>query len=330
MHTLVLTAAGRSTRYPDTRPKWSLTHPSGDIMAVEAIKKTTGYHRLIVAMNTDDLGKYGVDNVRQEFELGLDRRTEIINVGNTKTQTETLHRALMLGEVSDSFTVRECDNAFTYCCQNENLVSTVDLQEYQFPVIAKNKSYVECSAFGRINALREKRVASQYFCCGAYSMRVSDWDYMYGKQSFISEVIHDLVKNGTHFEARRVLDYVDWGTQEDWDRYCAEFVTLFVDIDGVLVESSHRSFHPRWCETNVIQENVDALNSLKNAYVILTTSRPEGHRLHTEIQLNGVRYDRLIMGLPVCRRVLINDRTRHDTASAINLIRNSKDLEKLL
>ena len=37
MH-LILPAAGQSTRFPNTRPKWMLTHPGGNMMVVEAIR----------------------------------------------------------------------------------------------------------------------------------------------------------------------------------------------------------------------------------------------------------------------------------------------------
>ena len=32
MRTLLVPAAGRSSRYPDLRPKWVLTHPTGKLM----------------------------------------------------------------------------------------------------------------------------------------------------------------------------------------------------------------------------------------------------------------------------------------------------------
>ena len=38
MITMILPIAGRSSRFPNANPKWSLTHPRGDMMVVEAIK----------------------------------------------------------------------------------------------------------------------------------------------------------------------------------------------------------------------------------------------------------------------------------------------------
>ena len=39
MKSLIIPMAGQSSRFPDTRPKWMLTHPmSGDLMCVESLK----------------------------------------------------------------------------------------------------------------------------------------------------------------------------------------------------------------------------------------------------------------------------------------------------
>ena len=34
---LIVPMAGRSSRFPEVRPKWMLTHPNGRFMAIEAI-----------------------------------------------------------------------------------------------------------------------------------------------------------------------------------------------------------------------------------------------------------------------------------------------------
>jgi hypothetical protein len=64
----------------------------------------------------------------------------------------------------------------------------------------------------------------------------------------------------------------------------------------------------------------------KDYYIILTTARPEGCRSTTESQLvsYGLFWDKLVMGLPVGPRVLINDvkPSGLQTAIAVNLLRN--------
>jgi len=38
MTNLLIPIAGRSSRFPDMKPKWMLTHPRGHMMVIEAIK----------------------------------------------------------------------------------------------------------------------------------------------------------------------------------------------------------------------------------------------------------------------------------------------------
>ena len=35
---IIIPIAGQSSRFPDMKPKWMLTHPQGDFMVIEAIK----------------------------------------------------------------------------------------------------------------------------------------------------------------------------------------------------------------------------------------------------------------------------------------------------
>lgn len=105
--------------------------------------------------------------------------------------------------------------------------------------------------------------------------------------------------------------------------------TIFCDIDGTL-------FYHRDSLSDMISHKPHLLNGVlekfqewreKDYFIILTTARPEGTRIQTELQLKSVNifYDKLIMGLPVGPRVVINDMKPNGmiTAEAINLKRNS-------
>ena len=41
MSTLIIPCAGRSSRYPNLRPKWLLTHPDGDLMLEKVVDALT-------------------------------------------------------------------------------------------------------------------------------------------------------------------------------------------------------------------------------------------------------------------------------------------------
>jgi hypothetical protein len=106
--------------------------------------------------------------------------------------------------------------------------------------------------------------------------------------------------------------------------------TIFCDIDGTLLKHHgdgclYKAMkNPPELLPNVI-ETIDRWKY--NEYrVILTTGRPESMRKRTEEQLDmvGIFYDMLIMGLPHGERVVVNDSKPklHDTAIGIVVERN--------
>jgi len=336
MHTLLLTCAGKSTRFPNYRPKWAITHPSGNLLAAEAIRGIRGYTRLVVVLREDHMESYGRERIEHEFSLA-GFKAEVVSVPETGSQVETVLRALH--HVSGVFTVKDCDNYFRLDLGGENSVAVVDLHTCG-PMNAGNKSYAQVDG-ERVVHLREKEIISATFCCGAYSFSSATHflaGALTGQPEYLSQVMNNLCAAGEVVVAKSAQGYVDWGTEEDWQAYTRRFKTLFVDIDGVLCESSHRSFAPAWGTTPAIAENVKAINAQHETgavEVILTTSRGEFARAVTEEQLAraGLRYDRLIMGLRNCPRVLINDaesKRAEKTAFAVNLERDAPDLARLL
>ena len=57
MATLILPCAGKSTRFKNTRPKWSLTHPYGELMLIQGIKglELDKYEKIIHAIKKHEL-----------------------------------------------------------------------------------------------------------------------------------------------------------------------------------------------------------------------------------------------------------------------------------
>jgi phosphatidate phosphatase PAH1 len=105
--------------------------------------------------------------------------------------------------------------------------------------------------------------------------------------------------------------------------------TIFCDIDGTLFEHKkdlHAMVTEEPCILPGVIEKFSEWRS-KDYYIMLTTARPEGCRNITEKQLAsfGIFYDRLVMGLPVGPRVVINDKKPDGliTSEAVCLIRDS-------
>jgi hypothetical protein len=87
--------------------------------------------------------------------------------------------------------------------------------------------------------------------------------------------------------------------------------TIFIDIDGCLIEHRGNLTAEILCEPTVLPGVLDKLNEWDgNGYkIILTTGRKESMRKVTEEQLSmvGIFYDQLIMGLNRGERIIIND-----------------------
>jgi hypothetical protein len=77
------------------------------------------------------------------------------------------------------------------------------------------------------------------------------------------------------------------------------------------------------------------LHSSGKTKIILTTSRKEKHREETEKELieKNIKYDKIIMDLPHCQRIIVNDffnSNPYPSCSAINVHRDSDDLENYI
>lgn len=109
--------------------------------------------------------------------------------------------------------------------------------------------------------------------------------------------------------------------------------TWIIDIDGVIFEhNGYKELKDGEYEKPLGGVKEFFSNIPKNDFVILVTSREEKYRFMTEesLKMNGIRYDIILMGLPVGERILINDKKPSGlkTAYAINLKRN-KGLVKI-
>ncbi len=117
-----------------------------------------------------------------------------------------------------------------------------------------------------------------------------------------------------------------------------QYKTLFVDLDGTLVKSSGKYTPPYWGETEGIKENIKFLNDLYDTgkiYIILTTARSSSSKEVTlkQLEREGIKYDNIIFDLFHANRTIINDygtSNPYPTCDAVNLVRNSNELERFL
>ena len=345
---LIIPCAGESSRFPDTRPKWMLTQPDGKLMVVSSLGglQLNNVENIYVVVLRKHLEQYQCeDGIKEAFaDAGFGEKLNLVILDEvTESQPETIAKAIEIANVSGSIFIKDCDGCFRAEVKPVNEVCVYDLSKMNL-VHAANKSYVICDEHGLVSNIAEKNIISSTFCVGGYAFEDAKVFLNYFNKMkhlpnlYVSHLIYQMMLDNHTFGVQGVDEYVDWGTLSEWTLYKQEYATLFIDIDGVLVENSGQYFSPRWGETSAITENVKAINSMFDSgktQVILTTARKDSFKKQTEKQLEnaGVKYHQIIYGLLHCKRIIVNDYSKtnpYKSCDAINLKRNSAELGEML
>jgi hypothetical protein len=349
MYSLILPVAGKSTRYPNMRPKWLLTHPLGNFMSIEAIRglDLSRFDNVYWVCLREHLLAYGCEQgIREQMrELDYGGNVVVVTLENqTSSQPETVAAALRDQKISGPICIKDCDNFFRLAPSGTNFVSIADLNSLGL-VNASNKSYATTNEYSFVTNIIEKKVISNTFCSGAYGFQdAAEFLEYYQRLSskpilYLSHIVYSMILDGHAFSALPCSEYIDWGTIEEWDSYKKAFATIFVDLDGTLVNSSSEYFEPRWGTTKGIKENIEALNRLYDSgmvKIIIATSRKEKYREVTVEQLDreGINYHQIIFDLCAGgKRIVVNDYSTtnaYRTCEAINLPRDSSGLSIML
>jgi len=345
---LVIPMAGRSSRFPDLKPKWMLTHPTGKFMVIEAIRGLNlddfeAIHFIYLKEHQDQHSF--IKGFQEELEdLGFSKKAKFIGLSEpTRDQPETVEWGIVQGKITGPILIKDSDNYFQATVPAQNGVCFADLNKVGL-IKPKNKSYITIDAQGNVLNIVEKLVISSSFCVGGYAFSdaglfVSALNKLYPhRERYISHVIYQLMLEGQTFNAIETNSYSDWGTVEDWDRFKKSYGTLFLDLDGTLVKNSSAHFPPYIGESDPIAPNVEIVRQLQQSgkfEIIITTSRPEKYRSVTEQQLKqlGIVYKTLLMGLLHSKRIIINDYSKSNpfkSCDSINLKRNADDLKEIL
>ena len=350
MRTLLVPMAGRSSRFPDLRPKWQLTHPmTNRFMVTEAILGLNldffDNIYFICLQEHEDKYHFTKGFVSELDELGLREKSNIVLLAEqTNSQSETVYTFLSGHELEGFIFIKDSDGFYKCDVEERNQVAYFDLNDMD-NINAKSKSYVELDINNVLTNIVEKKVISPTFSSGGYGFAdAKEFCSTYEKlqdmegECYISHIVFEMMLNGSTFYGTKTSDFKDWGTLDAWNKYKSQYKCLFVDIDGTLVTNSSIHFPPYVGSGEPLRDNIDYLSDLHQSgkvKIILTTSRPERLREVTlpELQTKGILYDELIMGLPHCRRVLINDFAKsnpYPSATAINMPRNQDILKEFL
>lgn len=345
MNNLLLPMAGRSSRFPNVRPKWMLAHPdTGRLMALESMKglNLDMFDQIYFGILQEHETIFQIlRGFREELDhFGILEKSRIVLLDRpTSSQSDTVYRMILQERINGSILIKDCDNFFEVdgLPLGHNFVCYSQLDCYD-TINPRNKSYVKLDEHEYLLNIVEKKIISNTFSVGGYGFReaeefVDSFLKISAKFSdsecYVSNIIYDMLIHDQPFKGQLVSQYLDWGTIQNWNEYKKQFRTIFCDLDGTLITNTSWHFPPYLGEGHPIQKNIDTLKRIaKTATIIITTSRPDRYREMTiqELRRLGIPYYQLIMGLPHGKRTVINDYTDsnpYPTCDSINIPRNS-------
>ena len=354
MTVLVIPAAGLSTRYNLGRPKFLLQHPKGETMLEASIRgilrNTTGS---ITSIQVISLASYFVkissNALKNRIENSFGIPCEILLLEKeTSSMVETVCKGIEQLILDESIIVKDCDNEVVFSQESklnaENFITFVDLKDYP-EIEAGNKSFLKINSANTLEHIIEKQIVSSLINVGAVKFhRASDFlaaakELSGAKETYVSDVVKILLSRGHVFATTKAENYEDWGTQKEWLKYCSTFSTLFIDLDGVLVQNENSLGQlTNWSSFRVIDNNYQYLIEMYKSgrhQFVFTTARTENYRdaLSLELIKLGFSEFEIITGLFHSKRFIINDFSPTNpfpTAIAINIQRDATNLSDFI
>jgi len=354
MRNLIIPMGGKSSRFPEMRPKWMLTHPSsGSFMCIESIRglNLDFFDNIffVILKEHDEMyqAKKGILSALEsldDYQEVISKTDVIILDSETNSQSETVYNAILKNNITGFIYIKDSDGFFEFDVTSENnQVTYMDLNNID-EINARSKSYIEVDSNRIITNMVEKKVISSKFCVGGYGFNsASEFCEYYLKieknsdECYISNVVFQMILDDKIFIGNESLGFKDWGTIKSWNDYKSNIYTAFVDLDGTLVKNTSHLIPPFIGEGEPLLNNIASIRRIKEngGFIVITTGRPEKYRSVTmdEMERHQIPYDMLIMGLPHSRRLLINDFAKsnpYPSCLAININRNSDDLNQFL
>lgn len=347
--TIIVPAAGKSSRFPNMRPKWLLTHPNGKLMIENALANFLDRGYRIVLATTTEISQ--TNDVHLIIKQLFGEKVELFEIPHqTKSPCETINYVIENYIRDDCpIIIKDSDgyldvNDFTEL--NDNFCIGVDLGVTEVNNII-SKSFIKKDNNNIIRDIIEKKISSNYICAGGYGFKSAlEFSIEYQKlmsmnlieEVFVSHIVYSMIVGGAIFKYVASSDFEDWGTINEWMSVVNSQQSIFCDFDGVLVKNKGKFGRFNWynSEDAAIEGNVKIIKDLvdKGATLIITTSRDEEQRskISDFLTQHGIIKFKLLCGLPHARRILINDYANtnpYPSAISLNLERNGS-LEKIV
>lgn len=339
----IVPAAGKSSRYFGKKPKWLRTLPNGRLMiemAIDGLIEISDRTLLIISRSIED--EFQVTHLLDQI---FGKNLEVIVLeSSTGSAVETVVEGLIKAKVSLSakLLIKDSDNIVRFSIPEFNSHFSVGCNISNFSINNVGaKSFFKLSENLDILDFVEKQVVSKFVSVGTHGfILVSAFlDYAtillngttHGiKELYISNVVALMIYDNVRVRYIEALDYLDLGTQQEWEALRRSQATYFIDYDGTLVKNAGKYGRNRWDAVDVgLMSNIAVVKRIFDggAQIVITTSRPEEYRDKIQQYLNshGIVPYMIVTGLNHSQRYLINDYAEtnvYPSAVAINVPRD--------
>ena len=337
---VIIPCAGRSSRYPGTRPKYLLTLYDGSLMfekAAQPYLEYTDVHFIILKEHED---QYNVTDIFERI-YGNDNSQVHIHILEEETSgpAETVYCVTQTLDADEPVFIKDCDSFFDAPLKANNHVCVADLRENLNVTKVASKSFAVANEQNMLTGIIEKSVSSNYICVGGYgfsSAQLYNQSFESLKhitdEIFVSHVIQQLLHNDI-FEIDLVSNYIDVGTYEEFVVYNQGKPTIFCDIDGTVFYNQSQYFdNHHGIKPEPIPNAVNYLLKKQQAgsKLVFTTSRAEKFKDITVTALKDCGFNNfeVIFDMPHAPRMIINDNSitnPYPTAIALNVPRDDND-----
>lgn len=341
---VIIPCAGRSSRFPGTRPKFLLTLYNGDAMFERAanpyIKLGEQVHFIVLR---EHVQKYDAEMAIKMAYEGCDNVFVHILNNVTGGPAETVY-TVVKDLYSQPIFIQDCDSYFDVKLNHDNQICVADLRQFKDVTNVAAKSYAVVNEQDMITNIIEKSVVSNNICVGGYGFKSAQefceaFDELKDSSGeiFISHIIKRMLED-TSFQAYRVNEFIDVGTYEEFVKYNQTRPTIFCDLDGTIFVNQSKLFTNHYGNApRVIQPAVDWLlkKEQHGSKIIFTTSRPDKYKNITEQALQdcGFKDITTLYNIPHAPRIVINDNSKtnpYPTAIAMNVPRDDEQYWKML
>jgi len=325
MRTLLVPAAGRSSRYPDLRPKWVLTHPTGKLM-IDMVLEAMDYRqfdRTVITVLKKHCERHNVDVILRQI---FDNSIEVLVLENeTSSAAETVFQSITQAEIEGDVIIKDTDCIVRSAIPaRTNFIVGLSINENSPVDRIQSKSFIVKDDNDVILDIVEKEVVSDVICVGVYATDARQFASAYAEicrsdifqragELYVSHVMSYLMlQKKVLFHYIEADDFVDWGTLEDWQKEAGKHRTYLLDIDGVILKNCGKYGDRNWANTfEPIAENVRVVKRLSDEghEIIFMTSRTEEflERFRQFLAEQGIRCKTIVSGCLHGKRIIVND-----------------------